>query len=719
MRVSQLNLPQNFADVIEKDIENFNPVQLATLQAGLLDLKDSFVISSPTASGKTLIAELLMVKAILEKKTKALYIVPLRALANEKYARFKAKYEQLGIKVTVSTGDFDSSDMWLQNYDLIVLTSEKTDSLLRHKAPFLQQVGVVVVDECHMITDVSRGPTLEVTITRLKKLNPATLFLMLSATIANAEELAGWLKAKLVKSDFRPVKLHEGVYFDSKIWFEESPSIVIDGEEAAEILIAEDTVKMNKQAIIFASSRRNAEAIAERCSKPIKKRLSPEESQVLEELSKEVLSAVEHSTPQCKRLAECIKGGVAFHHAGLAGKQRLLVEDAFRNRQVKIIAATPTLAAGVDLPAYRVLIRDARRYYPGAGFIFIPVLEYEQMRGRAGRPRYDKEGQSILLAHSEMEARELYNRFVLGEPEQIQSKLAVEPVLRMHVLALIATEVVSDEAEIENFFAQTFWGHQFKDISFIKEKLAKILKQLAKWDFISTRSEGYVATKLGKRVSELYIDPLTAHHFIEAIQRYQATDFGILQMISSSRELSPQLKVRKKDFDIILNELSLREHKLMSNVPKEWDLDYDDFLNSVKTGIAFEDWISESGEDILYKKYNLTPGELHSKKEIADWLLYSIDEVSAIIGKPEASTLCRRLRIRMHYGVKEELLQLIKLKNIGRIRARLLWNNNLKTLADLRNANPRELSLILGIKVAESVLEQLYGSEPYDKPPAR
>jgi len=705
--VSQLNLPQNFADVIEKDIQNFNPVQLETLKAGLLDLKDSFVIASPTASGKTLIAELLMVKAILERRTKALYIVPLRALANEKFSRFKSKYEQLGIKVTVSTGDFDSSDMWLQNYDLIVLTSEKTDSLLRHKAPFLSQVGVVVVDECHLITDVGRGPTLEVTITRLRKLNPATIFLMLSATIANAEELAAWLKAKLVKSDFRPVKLHEGVYFDSKIWFEESPAVEINGDEMAEILIAEDTVKMNKQAIIFASSRRNAEAIAERCSKAVKKLLNSGESLMLEGLSKSVLETLEHSTPQCKRLAECIKGGVAFHHAGLAGKQRLAIEDAFRNRQIKIIAATPTLAAGVDLPAYRVLIRDARRYYPGAGFIFIPVLEYEQMRGRAGRPRYDKEGQSILLAHSESEARELYNRFVLGEPEKIQSKLAVEPVLRMHVLALIATDVVSDETEIENFFAKTFWGHQFKDISFIKEKLAKILKQLVKWEFISPRSEGYVATKLGKRVSELYIDPLSAHKFIEAIQRYQATDFGILQMLSNSRELAPQLKVRKKDFDIILNELSLREHKLMTNVPKEWDLDYDDFLDSVKTALAFEDWASEAGEDLLYKKYNLTPGELHSKREIVDWLLYTMDELSGIIGKPETTSLSRKLRIRMHYGVKEELLQLIKLKGIGRIRARLLWNNNFKTLNDVRNANPRELSLILGIKTAESVKEQL------------
>src|SRR3972149_6118695 len=452
MEVSQLDLPTKVKDILEKDVQKLNPVQLAALGAGLLDLKSSFVISSPTASGKTLIAEMLMVKTILEKKTKALYTAPLRALANEKFERFKKKYEPLGIKVAISTGDLDSGDMWLSNYDLIVLTSEKTDSLLRHDSPFLQQVGAAVVDECHLITDASRGPTLEVAVTRLRQLNPSLLLLFLSATIANAEELAAWISARLVKSEWRPVKLYEGIYYDSKVLFEDKPQIDLDGDEAAEVEVAKKTVAENKQAIIFAASRRNAEAIAERCAESLRKSLTEKEAAVLLGLSKEASSSLESATPQCKKLASCIESGVAFHHAGLVSKQRVLIENSFRNKIIKIIAATPTLAAGVDLPAYRVMIRDARRYYPGAGFVFIPVLEYEQMRGRAGRPRYDKEGESILLARSESEARELYNRFVLGEPEQIQSKLAVEPVLRIHTLSLIAADVVSVEDGLGEFF---------------------------------------------------------------------------------------------------------------------------------------------------------------------------------------------------------------------------------------------------------------------------
>lgn len=634
----------------------------------------------------------------------------MRALANEKYARFKEKYGKLGIKVAISTGDFDSVDFWLADYDLIILTSEKTDSLLRHKAAFLHQVGVAVIDECHLITDVGRGPTLEVAITRLRKLNPKMLFLLLSATIANANELAEWLNAKLIKSDFRPVKLHEGVYFENQVYFDEKPAIAIDGDDNAEVLLAENTAKIGKQALVFASSRRNAEAIAERCSKALKKTLTTNEISKLKDLSKDVVGTLESATPQCGRLAMCIESGAAFHHAGLVAKQRVLVEDAFRNKLIKVIAATPTLAAGVDLPAYRVLIRDARRYSPGAGFAYIPVLEYEQMRGRAGRPRYDKEGESILLAHSEAEARELYNRFVLGEPEEIQSKLAVEPVLRMHLLSLIATETACDEQELESFFSQTFWGHQFRDMKLIKEKLVKILKQLLKWNLISQNADSFSATKLGQRVSELYIDPLTAHNFIVALQDRHADEFGLLQLMANSAELSPPLRVKKREYDLIMNELAKKEQKLMTNIPKEWDLEYEDFVDSVKTALAFEDWLDEYGEEMLYRKYGVTPGELHSKREIADWLLYAIEEISKILNKTEAVSTIRKLRIRMHYGIREELLQLVRLKGIGRMRARKLFAAGHKTIADLRKATVIELAPLIGTATAENILKQISDS---------
>ncbi len=213
------SLPAQIKEVLMKlNITDFRPAQKKAIDAGLLEGKN-LLVCTPTASGKTLIAEMAAAKSILEGKGKAVYIVPLVALANEKSKDFKKRYGHL-FKVALSVGDFDSSDPHLMDYDLIICTAEKLDSLIRHHAPWLRCVSVVIVDEVHLLNDVSRGPTLEILITLLKKILPNAQIIALSATIGNPEELAKWLDAKLVKDDWRPVPLHKGVYFDNTIEFE-------------------------------------------------------------------------------------------------------------------------------------------------------------------------------------------------------------------------------------------------------------------------------------------------------------------------------------------------------------------------------------------------------------------------------------------------------------------------------------------------------------------
>ena len=210
-------LPNEFYDILAEDIKGFRPAQDKAIRAGLLDGKN-LLICTPTASGKTLAAELALMKAILEKKGKAVYMAPLKALASEKYKDFKKRYGDL-IKIAISIGDIDSADSYLAEYDLIICTSEKMDSLLRHHAPWLSYVNVVVVDEIHLLNDVGRGPTLEIILTLLKKLIKNIQIIGLSATIGNPEELAEWLDANLVIDSWRPVKLHQGVYLDGEIEF--------------------------------------------------------------------------------------------------------------------------------------------------------------------------------------------------------------------------------------------------------------------------------------------------------------------------------------------------------------------------------------------------------------------------------------------------------------------------------------------------------------------
>ncbi len=209
--------PELYSVVVNEGIKDLRPAQEKAILKGLLD-KRNLLVCTPTASGKTLIAELAMLNRILNEHVKAVYIVPLKALANEKFKEFKRKYEHL-IKIAISIGDFDSNDAYLMDYDLIITTSEKFDSLIRHKAPWLAMVKVVVVDEIHLLNDVGRGPTLEMVITILNHLLKEVQIIGLSATIGNPRDLAKWLKAELVIDNWRPVKLKKGILLNNKIEF--------------------------------------------------------------------------------------------------------------------------------------------------------------------------------------------------------------------------------------------------------------------------------------------------------------------------------------------------------------------------------------------------------------------------------------------------------------------------------------------------------------------
>ncbi|MBI4163425.1 MAG: DEAD/DEAH box helicase, partial [Candidatus Aenigmarchaeota archaeon] len=522
-------------------VDDLFPPQADAINSGYLDGKN-MVLAIPTSCGKTLISELAMLKTILEKNKKAIYIVPLKALASEKYEEFKNKYEPFGIKVALSIGDMDAADPWLNNMDIIVITSEKLDSLLRHGIDWMGNIGLVVVDEIHLLDSPDRGPTLEIVITRLAEIAKPQI-LGLSATISNYKELAKWLQAIAVKSDFRPVSLYRGIFFDKQLHFTPKVdfSFNADSEEPVLDLIG-NKLNSNKQSLVFVSTRKSAESLAEKLGSHVATRLSPEDKTKLEDLSNQVLHSVDRPTAQCEKLARCVKSGVAFHHAGTVSKQRGLIEKNFRGGLIKVITATPTLAWGVNIPAHQVIIRDLKRFAQLKGMDYLPVLDIQQMQGRAGRVKYDTEGYSILIPKSEVEARYAWDNYINGEPEKIYSKLGVEPVLRTHVLALIASDVVSTRKDLENFFSKTFYSFQYQDSLGLRQKLEKVLRMLEKFGFITSSVMGtennnisgfhraseakqevqLKPTQIGKRVSELYIDPLTANYIIESLKKFQA-----------------------------------------------------------------------------------------------------------------------------------------------------------------------------------------------------
>ena len=719
MRIEELPIPESVKQVIiSSGITELYPPQEEAIRAGALEGKN-LVLASPTASGKTLIAELCALKHILEKDGKVLYLTPLRALASEKYQEFK-KYTVIKkrsgrrVSVGISTGDYDSSDPWLEKFDIIVTTNEKADSLLRHRARWVNEISLVVADEVHLLNDTERGPTLEVVLARLMQVNPDAQFLALSATVKNAEEAAEWLKAGSITTEWRPVVLKEGVILHDEIHFKDGGAHKIEKPTKNPAMnLALHIVKSGGQALVFASTRRNSVSLAKKAAANVKALISKPMKRSLTRIAEQILATGER-TRISELLAQLVSQGTAFHHAGLGGSHRRIIEDAFRDGKIKVLTATPTLAFGVNLPARMVVIHDYRRYDPGYGYYPITVLEYKQMAGRAGRPRYDKVGEALLIARTEDERDYLMESYVLSEPERIWSKLAVERILRSHVLATIAADFAHTEQGIYDFFGRTFYAYQY-DPRAIKGVITKILKFLYDERMIEVSGENVYATKFGRRVSELYIDPVSAVIVRDAFfsRAPKITDISFLHMIAHTPDMFPKLRPYSREIDNLALFVDEHREEFMLEVPDEWmdRIAYEEFLGEAKLAWVLDTWIKETTEDEVIEKFRVQPGDLYRLIGTARWLLHASHEVASLFRHKDLLPRLAELMERIEKGVKAELLPLVRLEGIGRVRARILYNSGLKTIKDLKRAPLEKLTRLpmIGPKVAKKIKEQVGG----------
>ena len=692
-------IPNELLDSLaSRGICALTPPQEKAISHGLLDGK-SMVIASPTASGKTLVAEIACMRMILGKFKKAVYVAPMRAIATEKYNEFKESYPF--VRCALSIGDLDADDKWLGAYQMVFFSTEKLDSLIRHGAEWLNDVGCFVFDEVHMVGDQSRGPTMELLITRLKRLANVQI-IALSATVGNAHEMAEWLDATLVESDYRPVPLAKGIAFQGKLHTygkKDSVSVLNSASEVPELSIVDDTLSIGKQAIVFYSTRRSTEAGAARISKHIAKRMNPSSAAALFDLSRQVSCVLETPTDQCKKLGLVVSNGVAFHHAGLMNQQRSMIEHAFKEGLLKVVCATTTLGYGVNMPAHTVLIRDTTRF--GGGYSeHISVNEVIQLFGRAGRPRYDTEGRAVLAAGNAAHAAELKERYIDAESEPVSSFLGAAPVLRSHVLAFVSGNEFRTHRSICEFLRGSLYSLQYGDRSHIDASVASILSELERWGFVEHSGEFFTATKLGRRVSELYIDPLSARLMIDMLKG--AKDFfDILLAVSNTIEMKPHVGATEEAEERYAAHLHNRGSALPGG--SEYDyLEYDP-IRIFSTALMLNDWADERKEFEIVKKYRTTPGAVYAKLSNADWIIYSAAELARISGIGQSAIV--KARVRLRYGIKEELLNLVRLEQIGRARARLLFDNGIIRAQQIP-ANKETVIRLLGAEVAKIVLKQ-------------
>jgi len=676
MEISELDIPQTYKEKLSgMGYRTLYPPQEDAIGAGLLSGKN-LVLAVPTASGKTLIALLAIIKAASEGR-KALYIVPLKALAEEKFSEMT----MLGLDVILTTGDYDVTDERIARHDVVIATCERVDSLLRHSPAFFADFSLVVADEVHLLDSPRRGPTLEVVLTKLK----GKQMLALSATIANARDIAEWLNAGCITSEWRPVPLRKGVFYDGEIFFPDGEKEIENGDPC--VSLAYDTIREGGQALIFVNTRKSSQALARRIASFFsEKKFNFTPLRFSEGIYKEELEFLSRFS-------------VAFHHAGLSGEDRHIIEDNFKSAQIKALVATPTLAAGVNLPARRVIVRDVRRFERGRSS-YIPNLEVQQMLGRAGRPQYDSHGEALLVASSEKEKDNLFDNYINAPIEDITSKLAIEGVLRSHVLSLIASRLVSNEEELHAFFRKTFYARQF-DIDDVLQNVEKVLIFLEENELVSE----FEPTPFGERISQLYIDPESGI-ILKSALREKMSCIGILHAVCATPDVEG-FYLRRGDYETYDAYAQERRGEFLLDVPDYFyePEKYEIFLSSLKTACILEEWISEIPENDICSRHDIGPGDLYRLRESANWLLYSFSEVARLFKAKRRGI--EDVRRRVMYGVSAELLSLVSVRNVGRVRARRLFSFGIKNLEQLREADSALLSRILGEKIAASIMEEL------------
>ena len=665
-------------------IKEFNPAQKAVIESGYLDDKSNYIICIPTASGKTVLGVLPALKTILDGG-KAVYAAPLLSIQNEKVKEFKA-FEDHGISV----GRHPASS------DLSVMVFESFDALTRFSWNNLRDVDTLIIDEFHMIGEFTRGPTLEAAITRAKIINPSMRIIALSATLRNIEEIEGWLEGTCIEHDYRPVPLNKEV-LDAEMFNTKNKNDVI-------VKVLEKSIQDDSQALAFVSTRRFTESLATYVSKKIDKKINVRQRERFKEVSEKILDVPKRKgslpTSTCLKLAESIEHGVAFHHAGLFNEQKEIIEDEFRNGNILMITATPSLMYGVNLPSKTVVIRDTTRW-TAQGPQPIPVFDYEQMSGRAGRPQYDDVGYSYLVAKTMDEAQNLYDYYVEGEIEQTNSKLVDnKDAILKQIIAQIASSLSKNLDELIDFFSKTLYGYQMNNnpsmamfaADSIKFELENALEFLLHNGIIRASPEGLKTTDFGNLIAKSNYSVETAvkiKEYISGISEINVNEF-IYALCETPDVPLISFKGRKSK-DPVRDKLS------------EAGLFAVDIGNAEATAVSLMEWIDERSEYEIENRYNVYSASTRRAAYEASRLVKFAKDTSEVLVNYSNLKDFDFLSARLYYGVKEDIIPLVVgVKRLGRKRARNLvriFGN------DLSGVSENELQKVEGIgpKLAEKI----------------
>lgn len=677
----------------------------------------NLLIQAPTSSGKTFVGEMAAVHTALRRK-QVVYLVPLKALAEEKYRDFEEKYAEYGLRVIISTRDHRDFDADLErgDFSIAVVVYEKLSQLLVRRPERGAEIDLVIADELEILSDSERGAGAEILLTRL--LRDGVRLIGLSAVIGGAERLAGWMDADLIQSDQRPVELRYGVLYEGRFRYRtynqpgEGVEELLDAcSESAEDQLAQNVAAFTaagERSIVFVRAKHDSRRGADRLAAAVD--LPP---------ASEAMAALEAIEPTRSRdgLLAVLAHGVAFHNADLSPEERNIVEAAFRSGEARVLVSTSTLAVGLNLPARNVFVCTEKwRYDARLGMPWkTPVLhmEYENMGGRAGRYRAGHAfGRSILVATSPFEEEACWRKYVEGERERIEPQLDRGP-LEDHILRLVASRHCATLRELRNLLEATLsgcwvWAERYT----LDEIAARIRAAVHRCAEAGMVAEGpmdddspLAATAAGAAVAKKGVAIASARELVAWIEASANRDWcdadAMLAFASTPDGRAAQVLLTAREYDEAGYVDMLRAHT------RDWEDEADVPLNrlrrsrvqpffeeirAIKVTLILLDWLEGEPVQAIEERYHTMCGQVLAASAQIAWLADAASALARARGAGEGfAARLQALAERLASGLAVDLIPMARAADLSRAESLALYEEGLASPAAILEAGAATL----------------------------
>uniref|UniRef100_A0A8C3YVJ5 DNA polymerase theta n=1 Tax=Catagonus wagneri TaxID=51154 RepID=A0A8C3YVJ5_9CETA len=724
----------------------------------------NLVYSAPTSAGKTLVAELLILKRVLEMRKKALFILPFVSVAKEKKYYLQSLFQEVGIKVDGYMGS-TSPTRHFSSLDIAVCTIERANGLINRliEENRMDLLGMVVVDELHMLGDSHRGYLLELLLTKIcyitqksascqaeiaSPLSNAVQIVGMSATLPNLELVASWLNAELYHTEFRPVPLLESVkignsIYDSsmKLVREFQPMLQVKGDEDHIVSLCYETIRDNHSVLLFCPSKKWCEKLADIIAREFYNlhhqaeglvRSSELPSVILEQKGLlEVMHQLKRSPSGLDSvLQRTVPWGVAFHHAGLTFEERDIIEGAFRQGQIRVLAATSTLSSGVNLPARRVIIRTP--VFSGQP---LDILTYKQMVGRAGRKGVDTIGESILVCKNSEKSKGI--ALLQGSLKPVSSCLQrregeeVTSSMIRAILEVIVGGMASTSQDIQTYASCTFLAASMREgkqevqnnqDSVHLGAIEVCVMWLLENEFIQiseasdgTKGNVYRPTHLGSATLSSSLSPADTLDIFADLQRAMKgfvleNDLHIVYLVTPVFEdwttidwyrffcLWEKLPASmKRVAELVGVEEGFLARCVRGKVVARTERQHRQIAIHKRffTSLVLLDLISEVPLKEIIQKYGCNRGQIQSLQQSAAVYAGMITVFSNRLGWHNMELLLSQFQKRLTFGIHRELCDLVRVSILNAQRARFLYASGFLTVADLARADVAEVETVL------------------------